>query len=85
MDTLADIEKALHKVKLIRDLEHALTALRSGMTNNAMVTGIVATDASEAERSVHVEFTADESNSILSTALASLQVRHDALKTELGV
>lgn len=57
------------------DLETAIDVCRGAIRNSARITGIIATDDAESERSVIFDFSADESLSILEAAFAALRGR----------
>lgn len=83
MDSMEQIEAKLAKVKLIREIEHAMAVLASGQKNGAVIRTIYAEDAAEAERSVHFVFSVEESAEIYKVAEQALNIRHAALKKEL--
>ena len=81
--SMDDIEAKLKKVQLVRQMEHAFVLLEGGPKHNALVSGILAEDAAESERSVRFAFDATESAAIFKAAEEALKVRHEALKAEL--
>lgn len=81
---LNDIEAKLNKIKEIKEVEHALAVLESGVKNGALIHTIGAEDAAEAERSLKFSFNADETKAIFAAAAMALMARHNELETAVG-
>ena len=58
------------------DLATAISVCEGALRNKARITALIATDAAESERSVHFEFSAEDSQSIFEVALSILQAEN---------
>lgn len=80
---LDDIEARLKLAKEAREVERAIDLCERGARHNARISSLKAEDAAEAERSIELLFTAEESIAIFNCAAAALTARRTFLMTQL--
>ena len=59
------------------ETENAIDVLQGAQRNKAYITAILATDAADSERSVHVKFTSEESAILFAAAVKALKARDE--------
>lgn len=85
LDHYSEIEEKIKKIKEAREIEQALEHCKFGILNRAMIYKIAAEDAGEAERSVTLNFTPEESAAIFVTISKEIKPRLEKLRAELGL
>lgn len=85
MSSLEDIQAKLKKAEELKLVEFAVHLSESAIRHQAKISKIVAEDAAEAERSVILSFTVEESAIIMQAVGTALMQRLESLRTELGV
>jgi hypothetical protein len=66
-----------------RELEQALQLLTGARSNQASIRSLLAEDAAETERSVHLQFTKEESDQLFQTAMNIVMARFVAIKDRM--
>ena len=84
-DAYAEIEAKMNAIKDAREIERAIDLCKRGVANGGMVYKIAAEDASEAERSIDVKFTLEESAAIFEATIVALTPRLNVLREKLGI
>jgi hypothetical protein len=82
--SIDDIEAKLRLAKEYREVELAVELCRRGAFHGARISAILAEDDAEAERSVRLAFTPQESAAVFRAAGAALAQRLDKLKADHG-
>lgn len=81
--SIAKLESAAKLAAEYRALEAAIDHLERALAHDAVIRSIVAEDAAEAERSIHLVFTVDESRAVFQAAHDAVKKRFDAVKEQV--